>query len=210
MEKRRDNKSHKSGKSFSINEGNFASQKDTNVHLEIATTSLHWAPHEHALSYPFLDCSRKVSRVTFPILEIATKMFYGQTSVSVDSRCFGPSSVELILAVLTVDCAPHSVSRDVSNYRNNKNLFPLPLSSSIIISSISHSVLSDSLQSHGLQPTRLLCPWDSPGKNTGMGCNSLLQGIFPSRGLNPGLFAVQADSLPSEPPSKPYLLGNLI
>ena len=36
-------------------------------------------------------------------------------------------------------------------------------------------------------PTRLLCPWDSPGKNTGLGCHSLLQGIFLTQGLNPGL-----------------------
>ena len=84
-----------------------------------------------------------------------------------------------------VDCTSHSISRDVSNYRNNKNLFPLPLSSSS--SSVSHSVLSDSLRPHGLSPTRLLCPWDSPGKNTGMGCHSLLQRIFPTQGLNPGL-----------------------
>ena len=83
-----------------------------------------------------------------------------------------------------VDCTSHSISRDVSNYRNNKNLFPLPLRSS---SSVSHSVVSDSLRPHGLSPTRLLCPWDSPGKNTGMGCHSLLQGIFPTQGLNPGL-----------------------
>ena len=48
-------------------------------------------------------------------------------------------------------------------------------------------VMSDSLQPHGLQPTRLLCPWDSPGKNTGLGCHSLLQGIFLTRGLNCGL-----------------------
>ena len=34
----------------------------------------------------------------------------------------------------------------------------------------SRSVLSDSLRPPGLQPTRLLCPWDSPGKNTGVGC----------------------------------------
>ena len=37
------------------------------------------------------------------------------------------------------------------------------------------------------KPARLLCPWDSPGKNTGMGCHSLLQGIFPTQGLNLGL-----------------------
>ena len=34
---------------------------------------------------------------------------------------------------------------------------------------------------------RLLCPWDSPGKNTGVGCHALLQGIFPTQGWNPGL-----------------------
>ena len=38
-----------------------------------------------------------------------------------------------------------------------------------------HSVKSNSLQPHGLQPTRFLCPWDSPGKKTGMGCHFLLQ-----------------------------------
>ena len=34
------------------------------------------------------------------------------------------------------------------------------------------------------KPTRFLCLWDSPGKNTGMGCCVLLQGIFPTQGLN--------------------------
>ena len=46
------------------------------------------------------------------------------------------------------------------------------------------SVLSDSLQPHGLGLTRLLCPWDSLGRNTGVGCHSLLQGIFLTQGLN--------------------------
>ena len=49
------------------------------------------------------------------------------------------------------------------------------------------SIVSDSLPPHGLQPTRLLCPWDFPGKSTGVGCHFLLQGIFPTQGLNPGL-----------------------
>ena len=40
---------------------------------------------------------------------------------------------------------------------------------------------------HGLQPTRLLWPWDSPGKNTGVGFHFLVQGIFLTQGLNPGL-----------------------
>ena len=50
----------------------------------------------------------------------------------------------------------------------------------------SRSVVFDSLRPHGLLPTRLLCPWTSPGQNTGMGSHSLLQGIFPTEGLNPG------------------------
>jgi len=37
------------------------------------------------------------------------------------------------------------------------------------------SVMSDSVRPHRRQPTRLPCPWDSPGKNTGMGCHFLLQ-----------------------------------
>ena len=36
-------------------------------------------------------------------------------------------------------------------------------------------VMSDSVQPHGLQPSRLLRPWDFPGKNTGVGCHCLLQ-----------------------------------
>ena len=46
---------------------------------------------------------------------------------------------------------------------------------------------SDSLQFHGLGLTKCLCPWDSPGKNTGVGCHFLLQGIVPTQGSNPGL-----------------------
>ena len=60
---------------------------------------------------------------------------------------------------------------------------------------LSHSVVSNTLWPHGLWPARLLCPWDSPGKNTGVGCHSLLQGIFPTQGLNPHLLHWQADSL---------------
>ena len=47
--------------------------------------------------------------------------------------------------------------------------------------------MSDSLRPHRQQPTRLLCPWDSPGKNTGVGCHFPLQRIFLTQGSNPGL-----------------------
>ena len=43
------------------------------------------------------------------------------------------------------------------------------------------------LQHHGLKPARRLCPWDSLGKNTGVGCHFLLQGIFLTQGSNLGL-----------------------
>ena len=49
------------------------------------------------------------------------------------------------------------------------------------------SVVSDSLRPYGLWPARLLCPWNFPGKNTGVDCHSLLQGIFLTQGLNLGL-----------------------
>ena len=45
-----------------------------------------------------------------------------------------------------------------------------------------HSVVSNSLLPHGLYSI-----WNSPGQNTGMGSHSLLQGIFPTQGSNPGL-----------------------
>ena len=61
--------------------------------------------------------------------------------------------------------------------------------------------MSDSLRPHGLQPASL-CPWNSPGKNTGVGCHSLLQRLpFPTQGSNLG-FLYCMDSLPSEPPGK--------
>ena len=46
--------------------------------------------------------------------------------------------------------------------------------------------MSNSSQSHGLQPGRLLCPWDFSSKNTEVGCHSFLQGIFPTQGSNLG------------------------
>ena len=61
------------------------------------------------------------------------------------------------------------------------------------------SVMSNSLWPHGLQPARLLCPWHSPGKNTGVGCHFLLQVIFMTQGSNPCLLSLlhwQIDCLP--------------
>ena len=68
-------------------------------------------------------------------------------------------------------------------------------------------VVSSSLWPHGPQPTSLLCPRDSPGKNTGVGCHALLQGIFPTQRSNLHLLYFlhwQTGSLPLAPPGKPW------
>ena len=70
-------------------------------------------------------------------------------------------------------------------------------------------VMSDSLQPHGLQPARLLCPWNFPGKNTGAGCHFLFQGIFLTQGSNLCLLHLlqwQADFLPLVPLGKTSVL----
>ena len=56
-----------------------------------------------------------------------------------------------------------------------------------------------------LQLDRLLHPWDSLGKSTRVGCHALLQGIFPTQGLNPGLKHWQADFLPLSHQGSPYV-----
>ena len=58
---------------------------------------------------------------------------------------------------------------------------------------------------HSLWHARLPCPWDSLGKNTGVGCHALIQGIFPIQGSNPHLFCLlhwQTGSLPRVPPGE--------
>ena len=72
--------------------------------------------------------------------------------------------------------------------------------------------MSDSLQSCGPWPARLLCLQDSPGKNTGVGCHALFQGIFLTQGLNPCLLYLlpwQEGSLPLVLPGKSTVWVNI-
>ena len=67
------------------------------------------------------------------------------------------------------------------------------------------SVMSDSLRSHGVQPTRPLRPLDSPGNNTEVSCHLLFQDIFLTQGLNPSLLCLlhwQAVSVSTVTPRK--------
>ena len=59
-----------------------------------------------------------------------------------------------------------------------------PYWSPCLCACLAASVMSNSLWPYRLWATRFLWPWDSPGKNTGVGCHFLLQGIFPTQGLN--------------------------
>ena len=74
------------------------------------------------------------------------------------------------------------------------------------------SAVPNSLWACGLQPTWLLCPWESPGKTTGVGCHALQQGIFLTQGANSGLLCLprcQAGSLPLNHRGNPDLYSCL-
>ena len=72
------------------------------------------------------------------------------------------------------------------------------------------SGVSDSLWPRGLYPTRLLCPWDFPGKNTGVDCHFLLQGIFLTQALSPHLciFTLAGGFFTTKSPGKPRSCGS--
>ena len=74
---------------------------------------------------------------------------------------------------------------------------------------LSYPLMSDYLRSHELQPVRLLCPWQFPGKNIGVDCHSPLHGIFLTQELNQSS-ALQVDSLPTELSRKPICIGKNI
>ena len=75
------------------------------------------------------------------------------------------------------------LKKEIKYLETNKNE-NVNYTKSIWIGLLSCSVMSNSLWLYGLQPTRLLSPWDFPGKNTGVGCHVLLQRIFPTQGFN--------------------------
>ena len=64
--------------------------------------------------------------------------------------------------------------------------------------------MSDSFVTPWTVATRLLCPWDFPGKTIGVGCHFLLWGIFPTQGSNPHFLLCQMDSLPVSHKGSPW------
>ena len=90
-----------------------------------------------------------------------------------------------VAAATTSDLCKHCVTHrdDCSGLSKDK----MPLWSALPSSVTPVGLVAQScptLPPHRLKPAKLLCPWDSPGKNTGVGCHFLLQAIFPTQGSN--------------------------
>ena len=127
---------------------------------------------------PF-SCFLIVSAAFHPCFEVlVNSCFHGFVYVSAQQPLRRCQAVCCILGVR-------------ANARQGSSLHGVCVSTYIL----SHSVVSDSLRPCGLWPTRLLCPWDFPTKNTRVGCHFLLQGIFLTPGSNSSLLRWQADSL---------------
>ena len=92
--------------------------------------------------------------------------------------------------------------------QNQQRLF-LSFSHCVTLTLTLLSIVSDCWQPHGLQPARLLCPWNSPENNTGVGWHFLLQGHLPDPGIKPRSPALLEGSLLSEPLGKPQQIDLL-
>ena len=92
----------------------------------------------------------------------------------------GVSATASVLPINIQDWFPLGLTGWIS--LQSKELSILMPSAFFMVVCESRSVMSDSLQPHGLYS-----PWNSPGQNTGVGSLSLLQGIFPAQGSNSGL-----------------------
>ena len=133
----------------------------------------------------------------------------------------GPSEEKLCVCVCSVRAPAHTCTRIISKQKKQigyflkfckkiskvllTNALELPLCSPYESES-EVTQLCPTLYDHmDCSLTWLLCPWDFPGKSNGVGCCFLLQGIFPTQGLNPGLLYCGLTLLPAEPQGKPTL-----
>ena len=115
------------------------------------------------------------SSQSFPFL---SRLGRGEVSKNKSLREFSSKKKKKPTVISTASTARHldiTYFYDIVSFRRNE------LDSFVL----SCSVVSSSFQPHGLKTARLLTPWDFPGRNTGVGCNFLLQGILLTQGLNP-------------------------
>ena len=110
------------------------------------------------------------------------------------------------LKPLTEASAPHDQQQPSTETHMSDSMYLLhQIICVCVCACVCMLVVSNSLQPYGRQPARLLCPWDFSGKNTGVGCHALFQGIFLTQGWNLCLLCLlhgQTGSLPLAPPGK--------
>ena len=131
----------------------------------------------------------------------------------------------LIVHITTSDVAPvswvnptpmlhilHMQHRHISTFRLPLGwaLHAIPYTQCVwVLSRVRRFVTPWTLAPHGLQPTRLLCPWNFPGKTTGVGCHFPSQEIFLTQRLNPSLWHLlhwqEGFFSPLAPPGKPHI-----
>ena len=96
-------------------------------------------------------------------------------------RWESPSSSNPLTILETYYIFPDYFSKDYVDSQSSQQRLTVSLSSPRLLGVVC-SVIADSLWPHGLQFTRLLCPWNFSDKNAGVGYHFLLQGIFPTQG----------------------------
>ena len=99
-------------------------------------------------------------------------------------------------------------ARHYSNYEKEEQArqSKIPALQSLYCNMLGCSVMSSSLQPHGLQPARLLCPWDFSMQEDQSGLPFSSPEDLPHTGIKPRSSVLQVDFLSTEPPGKPYII----
>ena len=126
--------------------------------------------------HPSLCCPLRAAR---ELQERISHQFLRQSSLPISTHLSTGDPGEGQARLGGAGLAGVMVRRDVSY---DSSLFPR---SDLQRSCLATQSCPTLLRPHGLWPAGVLCPWNSPGKNTGVGCHFLLQGVFPTQGSNP-------------------------
>ena len=140
------------------------------------------------IQVPFLGRKSSQRQEWLPTPVLLPREFHGQRSLASYSL-WGHKELDMTKQ-LTLS---HSCNMYIYTYININIYIYIYLQLLLVVKSCL------SLFGHrGLQLAWLFCPWNSPGKDTGVGCDFLLQGIFLTQGSNPSLLHWLADSLPGQ------------
>ena len=153
--------------------------------LEMRTDLAAWAPRQTRFHLEQRRCGGKPRQTQHPSCILAKSIAH-VTTANKSRRGGTGQSPDVIWKnyLLGAKLKVHWVSFIVFFPWNASYSIPIFFPHSV---QFSGSVMSDSFQPYGLQLAKLLYPWKFPGKNTGVGCHFLLQGIFLTQGSNPCL-----------------------